>query len=226
MKTVAQFWKGLNELRLYGHQLPNDFAREVQSLVLEGIEALPEIELKDQAKPGGITRIPEGVAIESMIGVAGGVTGFKFGAKSLKELTGVNPDLVRCAGLALTKYSRVDYTVYDGIRNKTEQAHYVKIGTSKTMKSKHLDGLAVDLVPIIGGIPKWDWTGCYEIAFAMDQAATELGMADRITWGGCWDKTLDEYGGSASQYIAAVEAYKVRHNGPDFIDGPHFEIRS
>lgn len=152
-------------------------------------------------------------------------TGFRFSEKSRKELNGVNPDLVNCVSVALAYYTRIDFIVHDGIRTKAEQALYVQRGTSKTMKSKHLDGLAVDLVPIIGGVPKWDWTGCYEIACAMDKAATELGYADRITWGGAWDKTLDQFGGEAAAYAQAVEDYKRRHPGPDFIDGPHFEIR-
>lgn len=148
-----------------------------------------------------------------------------LGKASLAELQGVNPDLVKCVSLALGYYTAIDFRVFDGIRTIDEQRKYVKAGTSKTMKSKHLDGLAVDLVPIIGGVLKWDWVGCYEIAKAMDAAATELGIADRITWGGAWDRQLDDFHGDASAYAQAVQDYKLRHPGPDFIDGPHFEIR-
>lgn len=151
-------------------------------------------------------------------------TGFILGKKSLGELKGVNADLVKCVQLALGYYTRIDFQVFDGIRTLEEQKRYVAAGTSKTLRSKHLEGLAVDLVPVIGGVLKWDWVGCYEIACAMDRAAHELGIADRITWGGAWDRRLDSYGGEAAAYAAQVEAYKVRHPGPDFIDGPHFEI--
>jgi peptidoglycan L-alanyl-D-glutamate endopeptidase CwlK len=153
-------------------------------------------------------------------------TGFGFSKASLAELKGVNDDLVRCVQHALFFYTKIDFRVYDGIRTVEEQRKYVAAGTSKTMNSKHLDGLAVDLVPIIGGVLKWDWIGCYEIARAMDAAATELGIAHRITWGGAWDRTLDQIGGSPDAYVQAVEEYKRRHPGPDFIDGPHFEIRA
>ena len=150
-------------------------------------------------------------------------SGFKFGGSSEKELVGVNADLVRVTRLAL-RYSLQDFTVYDGIRTIKEQQAHVKNGTSKTMQSKHLDGLAVDLVPWINGAPVWDWDGCYKIACAMDKAATELGLAHRITWGGAWDRKLSDFGGDAKAYADEVVAYRNRHPGPDFIDGPHFEI--
>lgn len=149
---------------------------------------------------------------------------FKFGAASERELVGVKTELVQVTRLALS-YSAIDFCCYDGIRTYKEQAQYVKNGTSKTMESKHLRGLAVDLVPWIGGKPVWDWNGCYEIACAMDKAATELGFANRITWGGAWDRRLSDFGGDVTKYAEAVEAYKKRHPGPDFIDGPHFEWR-
>lgn len=150
-------------------------------------------------------------------------SGFRFGAASEKEFGGVNPQLVRCSYLAL-QYSTQDFCCYDGIRSYKEQQQHVADGTSKTMQSKHLQGLAVDLVPWINGQPVWDWDGCYKIALAMDKAATELGIANRITWGGAWDRRLSDFGGSAQAYADEVQKYRARHAGKDFIDGPHYEI--
>lgn len=160
---------------------------------------------------------------EAMPAVTQFDSGFKFGASSERELVGVNADLVRVTRLAL-QYCTQDFTVYDGIRTLKEQQQHVKNGTSKTMQSKHLQGLAVDLVPWINGAPKWDWDGCYKIACAVDKAATELGLAHRITWGGAWDRRLSDFGGDVSAYAKEVQLYQARHPGPDFIDGPHFEI--
>lgn len=151
-------------------------------------------------------------------------SGFRFGAASEKEFEGVDLRLVQCAVKALT-YSSQDFCCYDGIRSYKEQQQYVANGTSKTMESKHLRGLAVDLVPWINGKPTWDWEGCYLIAFAMDRAATELGIANIITWGGAWDRRLSDFGGDAREYEKVVQEYRKRHPGKDFIDGPHFEIR-
>jgi peptidoglycan L-alanyl-D-glutamate endopeptidase CwlK len=149
--------------------------------------------------------------------------GFVFGKSSEKELVGVDERLVKVTRLAL-ELSTQDFIVFDGLRTKAEQAALKKAGKSQTLHSRHLYGLAVDLVPYIDGRPKWDWEGCAKIAFAMDQAATVMGFSTLITWGGAWDRTLGDFGGELSLYMAEVEAYKKRHAGPDFIDGPHFQI--
>lgn len=156
------------------------------------------------------------------------VSGFKLSAKSERELAGVHPVLVRVVRRAID-LTEQDFMVFDGLRTEAEQRQHIKNGVSKTLDSKHIKqkdgwGHAVDLVPIIGGLPKWDWEGCYRIAVAVDKAATELGVAHRITWGGAWDKTLDKYGGDAKAFALEVLAYANRHPGKDFIDGPHFQI--
>ncbi len=156
-------------------------------------------------------------------------SGFVFGNESKAALKGVHPSLAAVATLAL-KLSTQDFRVYEGLRTLERQKKLVATGASRTLNSMHIKqtdgfGHAVDLVPVIGGILKWDWEGCYKIAFAMDLAATQLGFAASITWGGSWDRTLADYGGDLSEYRKEVERYKTRHAGPDFIDGPHFQIR-
>ena len=184
------------------------------------LDSAPIIEGEKPATPtvGSVIRPPIPVAP-----AAPKPSGFVFGAASEKELVGVNADLVACTRGALA-VSTQDFCVYDGIRSYKEQQQHVANGTSKTMQSKHLQGLAVDLVPWINNGPVWDWDGCYKIALAMDTAATRLGIAHRITWGGAWDRKLSDFGGSPEAYKKAVEDYKVRHAGSDFIDGPHYEI--
>src|SRR3990167_2244625 len=153
---------------------------------------------------------------------------FIWSQKSLKEMEGVKPELKQIAIEAL-KISTIDFIFFDGVRTKEDQRLNVERATSKTMNSRHLiqpDGFgwAMDLVPLINGVPKWDWDGCFKIALALDTAATRLGYADHIIWGGCWDRRLSEYGGDKLvAYAAATQAYSARHPGPDFIDGPHFE---
>ena len=112
-------------------------------------------------------------------GVAEVRSNFVLGKSSLKELEGVTPKLVEVVKLAI-QITTQDFTVYDGIRTLKEQEKYVKAGTSKTMKSKHLDGLAVDLVPWVNGKPVWDWNKIYPIVYAMDEAATQLGVANKM----------------------------------------------
>lgn len=198
-----------------GKSLPLKFCQDIRELTRDGVK--PMGTLLSQLVPGAAAQLAstEGTLHKS---------GFRFGASSEKELVGVNFDLVTVTRLALQR-SKQDFIVFDGIRSLAEQQRHVQNGTSKTMKSKHLDGLAVDLVPWINGKPVWDWNGCYLIAMAMDEAATELGLAHRITWGGAWDRTLAQFGGDSKAYMNEVIAYRQRHPGPDFIDGPHFEIK-
>ena len=64
----------------------------------------------------------------------------------------------------------------------------------------------------------------YDIAAAMRGAALIRGVV--LTWGGVWDRRLNYLPATAAGLKAAVEAYKVRHPGVDFLDGPHFELVS
>lgn len=157
-------------------------------------------------------------------------SGFKFGSKSQRELEGVHPILVDVATLALD-FSTQDFMIFDGLRTQDEQRNHVRRGNSKTMHSKHLpqsDGMshAVDAVPVVGTIPKWEWPLIYPVVMAFDKAATELGHADKIVWGGAWDRRLSDFGGNrAEPYHRVVEDYAARNPGKDFLDGPHFELR-
>lgn len=161
-------------------------------------------------------------------------TGFRWGAKSLEELNGVHPILQQVATLALTKYATQDFMIFDGLRTTAEQAEYVKKGTSTTMNSMHLpqaDGLghAIDCVPVVNGKPVWDWDRIYPVIFAIDQAATELGVADKLVWGGAWDRRLSDFGGSPEAYKTACKDYAERfiekYHRAGFVDGPHIELR-
>ena len=82
--------------------------------------------------------------------------GFKLGTKSLSNLKGVHPDLVKVVKRAI-ELTECDFTVTEGLRTKATQALYVKQGKSQTMNSKHLDGLAVDLAAWVNGTINWNF---------------------------------------------------------------------
>lgn len=115
--------------------------------------------------------------------------------KSKERLKGVDERLVQVVELAF-QHTKVPFIVTEGLRTKERQAVLVKQGASKTMKSKHIIGKAVDVAPIVDGKVRWDWPLFYPIADAMKAAAALLDV--QIVWGGDW-KT--------------------------FKDGPHFELR-
>ena len=151
---------------------------------------------------------------------------FELGDKSRKELEGVHPKLVAVVERAI-KYTTADFGVHDGLRTLEEQKKLVAAGASKTLNSRHriqADGFghAVDLVPFINGKLRWEWGPIWHIALAVDTAATELNVP--LVWGAVWDRNMMQYGGSIDRLKQEVEAYKKRHAGSDFLDGPHYQL--
>ena len=76
---------------------------------------------------------------------------FKLSARSIRKLEGVEKDLVAVVMDAIT-LTKVDFGVTYGLRTLEEQKKLYESGRSQTMKSKHLDGRAVDLVAYFGSM--------------------------------------------------------------------------
>ena len=146
---------------------------------------------------------------------------YKLGSKSKKELEGVHADLVSVVNRAI-ELTAQDFSVHDGIRTLEEQKVLVEKGVSKTLKSRHITGHAVDLVPYINGKLRWEWEAIYVITDAVRTAAQELKIP--LRWGGAWDVTLTETCDAPldvrNNYIARRRA--AGHK--PFSDGPHFEL--
>jgi len=68
---------------------------------------------------------------------------FKLSQRSLDKLEGVHPDMVKCVKSAI-EYTKVDFGVICGMRTEEEQKELVAKGASKTLRSKHLTGHAVE----------------------------------------------------------------------------------
>lgn len=113
---------------------------------------------------------------------------YRLGLRSLARLRGVHPDLVRVVKRAI-EISDVDFTVLEGVRTLKRQRQLVAQGASKTMRSRHLTGHAVDLGAWVGGSVRWDWPLYYQIEAAMKAAAKELSVP--IEWGGDWKSFKD-----------------------------------
>ena len=149
---------------------------------------------------------------------------FELSARSLGKLENVKPELVAVVKRAIT-LTEVDFGVICGMRTIEEQEALVAKGASQTMKSKHLDGMAVDLMAYIGGRGSWELNVYDEIADAMKQAAIQEDVG--IRWGAAWtvsdirawDGTMEE---AMNSYIDTRRA----ENRRPFIDAPHFEIAS
>jgi peptidoglycan L-alanyl-D-glutamate endopeptidase CwlK len=109
-----------------------------------------------------------------------------FSKRSQQHLAEIHIDLYEVVFLARL-LSEVPFEITDGLRTIEEQRDYFNNGFSKTMRSKHLDGLAVDVVPIP---VTWEPEAFYPIAEAMKQAADILDTP--IVWGGDW-RTFKDY---------------------------------
>lgn len=115
---------------------------------------------------------------------------FALSKTSLARLDGVDPRLVAIVKRAI-QISTVDFMVVEGVRTLARQRELYAQGRTKpgkivtwTLKSKHIDGLAVDLLPA-----PYDWKdpkGFDAVNRAMMQAAGELGVG--LRWGADWDR--------------------------------------
>jgi peptidoglycan L-alanyl-D-glutamate endopeptidase CwlK len=108
--------------------------------------------------------------------------------RSLKCLEGVHPDIAAVVRRADELGARFHITC--GLRTVEEQTRLVKAGKSRTMKSRHLTGHAVDFVVAEpGGGVSYDHGDMEACAAIFKQAAKELGIA--IEWGGDWKSFVD-----------------------------------
>ena len=103
---------------------------------------------------------------------------FELSERSLSKLEGVNNNLVLVVKEAIT-LTKVDFGVICGMRTEEEQEALVAKGASQTMKSKHLEGKAVDLMAYLDGRGTWELNVYDEVADAMKQAARELEVTIR-----------------------------------------------
>ncbi len=113
---------------------------------------------------------------------------FRLSTRSRTRLKGVHPALVAVVEGALAR-SSIDFMVTEGLRTPERQAALVKAGASRTQKSRHLTGHAVDVAALIDGQVRWDWPLYGRIAEAFKVAATDLKTP--IIWGGDWASLRD-----------------------------------
>lgn len=117
-------------------------------------------------------------------------------AISTARLRGVHPDLIRGMTRAL-QMAPFPFRVIDGLRSVARQKELVRIGASTTMRSRHLTGHAVDIVPLVdldrdGRIEAeemFSWPLINKLAPIVKTAFKAEGIA--VTWGGDWPKFRD-----------------------------------
>ena len=108
---------------------------------------------------------------------------YKLSTRSQERLMGVEPELKEVVYEAI-KLTKIDFGVIEGVRTEEQQKALVESGASQTMKSKHLEGRAVDLMAYVGGRGCWELNVYDEIADAMKIGAEKVGIA--VRWGAAW----------------------------------------
>tara|TARA_B100000035_G_scaffold261500_1_gene232649 strand:+ start:1018 stop:1470 length:453 start_codon:yes stop_codon:yes gene_type:complete len=147
---------------------------------------------------------------------------FKLSKRSMARLAGVNEDMVKVVTTAIT-LSKIDFGVICGLRTIEEQRELVAKGASKTMKSKHIDGKAVDLMAYIGSRSSWELNLYDDIADAMKIAADEHDV--QIRWGAAWHiPDLREWDSTMQDAMNEYVDLRRSQGRRPFIDGPHFEL--
>jgi len=147
---------------------------------------------------------------------------FKLSQRSLQKLEGVDEALQDTVKLAIQK-TKIDFGVICGMRTVEEQEALVAKGASKTMKSKHLEGKAVDLMAYIDGRASWELKLYDDIADAMKEASKETEVD--LRWGACWTtNSLRESDLSCDALMMQYIDIRRSQGRRPFIDAPHFEL--
>ena len=147
---------------------------------------------------------------------------FSLSQRSESRLEGVNPALVEVVQKAIT-ITKIDFGVTCGLRTMEEQQALVDSGASQTMKSKHLEGNAVDVVAYIGPRITWELNVYDDIADAFKAAAQDVGLG--IRWGAAWQiPDIREWDQSMEDAMNSYVDLRRSEGRRPFIDAPHFEI--
>ena len=147
---------------------------------------------------------------------------YKLSTRSQERLMGIEPELKEAVYAAI-KVTKIDFGVIEGLRTEEKQKQLVESGASQTMKSKHLEGRAVDLMAYIGGRGSWELNVYDEIADAMKEAAVKVDVA--VRWGAAWTVTdIREWEGTMEDAMNSYIDTRRSQGRRPFIDAPHFEL--
>lgn len=121
--------------------------------------------------------------------------GFKFSQRSLNNLKGIHPNMVRLMNEAI-KTAPIDFVITEGVRTAQRQQELFKQGRSKCdgikKKSNHQVksdgfGYAVDLYPL--PVDYNNKQAFKTLAGHIKQVANRLNI--KISWGGDWKSFVD-----------------------------------
>ena len=150
-------------------------------------------------------------------------SGFQFSNRSLNRMEGINEEL-RMVSFEALKLTSMDFGVTEGLRSLERQKKLKAKGLSKTLRSKHLTGHAVDVWPYLDGKAvqlKILGEPHIQVAEAFREAAIRVGVD--LVWGAAWGRFLHDYDSAEDAYESYVSERRSQGRKP-FIDGPHFQL--
>lgn len=163
--------------------------------------------------------------------------GFKLTEADEQKLEGVHPDLVKVIRKA-AEITSVPFKVTEGRRSMARQKVLKAQGFSSTLRSRHLTGHAVDIVPLVdvngnGRIEHeemYSWPLYYKLAPVVKQAAKLVGVP--VEWGGDWKSFKDgphwqlpwsKYALTQSQDLMLAQDAAQSGVGGDYLSDPEYE---
>ena len=153
---------------------------------------------------------------------------FKLSRRSLDRLEGIDDRLQAVIKMAITM-TKTDFGVVQGMRTIEQQKELVAKGASQTMKSKHLQGKAFDIMAFINGRASWELSVYDDLADAIKEAAIQLNVP--ICWGAAWGTPemsypmdIRKWEGTMEEAMNAYIDLRRSQGRRPFIDGPHFEL--
>ena len=150
---------------------------------------------------------------------------FKLSQRSLDRIDGIDEELYTLESARLYTIRRMIlvFPTLEGLRTIEEQRALVDSGASKTMKSKHLDGMAFDFMVFLGPRVCWELKFYDDVGDAIVKTAKDMGIK-QLKWGGAWhiDNILDWDGTMLEAYNDYVKL-RVSQDRTPFVDMPHFQ---
>lgn len=98
--------------------------------------------------------------------------------------------------LARIVEAKIPVMIIDTLRTESEHKANLIAGTSKIKRSKHQDGLAIDLCPYevysVNGPDKLNWDTSTERSLLLWRTMGNIGKELGLVWGGDWKKRLTD----------------------------------
>lgn len=116
----------------------------------------------------------------------------KLNARSLKNLSGVHPDLRKVVDQVcktIADDALVQFIVTEGLRTLVRQQELFRAKATRTMNSRHLTGHAFDIAITVNGEVRWDWPLYQDMSVIIKEAAKQVGVD--LVWGGDWTTFRD-----------------------------------